>query len=247
MNIKPILFNTETVRAILDGRKTVTRRVVKRKGYDKEIHNSQNNYACHDLENLYQIGIRNTNREYPQNSVGVFSPYQTGDVLYVRETWNICNMNAEYNSITFIYRAGKYESETVNTVNVTSELFDKYDRSMAENNPEWRPSATMPKSAARIFLKVTDVRVERLRDITEEQTLKEGFIGIPCTHENAGEHGCTDCMNTGWLEPPQLEFMYTWDSTIKKADLNKYGWLANPYVFVIEFERCEKPERWCRK
>ena len=105
----------------------------------------------------------------------------------------------------------------------------------------------MPKEAARIFLKVTDVRVERLQDITEEQALKEGFIGIPCTHENVGEHGCTDCMNTGWLEPPQLEFMYTWDSTIKKADLNKYGWLANPYVFVIEFERCEKPERWCRK
>ena len=241
MSMKPILFNTETVQAILNGRKTVTRRICKDANdytvpMGDFIDNDKRTYA---VQSFYD-----KKHEDPCSLAEVNMPICIGDILWVRETWNICNMNAEYNSITFIYRAGKYESETVNTVNVTSELFDKYDRSMAENNPEWRPSATMPKSAARIFLKVTDVRVERLRDITEEQTLKEGFIGIPCTHENAGEHGCTDCMNTGWLEPPQLEFMYTWDSTIKKADLNKYGWLANPYVFVIEFERCERPEEW---
>ena len=63
-----------------------------------------------------------------------------------------------------------------------------------------------------------------------------------CNHAALGVYGCTDCMNTGWIEPPQVEFMQIWDATVKKSDINRYGWDANPYVWVIEFERCEKPE-----
>ena len=233
--MKPILFNTEMVRAILDGRKTVTRRVVKLPKNIKEqpdgMYTINTEGDCYEdcyLDGLYADGY-------------LLPKYKVGDILYVRETWNICNMhidadeNAEYNSITFIYKTGKDESETANTVNVTTELYDKYDRSMAENNPEWRSSATMPKSAARIFLKVTDIRVERLQDITEEQAIKEGF---------------TD--NRGFIHSPQDEydnihsakqgFYSLWDSTVKD---DSQKWESNLWVWVIEFKRCEKPEGWC--
>ena len=93
----------------------------------------------------------------------------------------------------------------------------------------------MPKEAARIWLKVTDVRVERLQDITEDGAEAEGAMD-----------------NRGFIHSPENEYdrIYTarehfigiWDRTIKKSDLDRYGWDANPYVWVIEFERCEKPQ-----
>ena len=100
----------------------------------------------------------------------------------------------------------------------------------------------MPKEAARIWLKVKDVRAERIKDMTDKDALNEGAQGVKCDHAGLGAYGCTDCMNTGWLEPPILEFIGIWDSTIKKSDIDRYGWDANPWVWVIEFERCEKPE-----
>lgn len=84
----------------------------------------------------------------------------------------------------------------------------------------WKPSIRMPKEAARIFLKVTDIRPERLQAIDDNGVVAEGLqIGDP--------------------------FDDLWNSTIKKADQDRYGWDANPWVWVIEFERCEKPEEWC--
>ena len=100
----------------------------------------------------------------------------------------------------------------------------------------------MPKEAARIWLYVTDVRVERLQDITEDGALREGAQGMRCDHAALGVYGCTDCMNTGWIEPPQVEFMQIWDAAVKKSDIDRYGWDVNPWVWVIEFERCEIPE-----
>ena len=97
----------------------------------------------------------------------------------------------------------------------------------------WRPSIHMPKEAARIWLKVTDVRVERLQEITEEQAKAEG-----ANWKNG--------KNVGWEEKIKRtaidRFAKIWDLTIKKSDLPLYGWDANPWVWVITFERCEKPE-----
>ena len=92
----------------------------------------------------------------------------------------------------------------------------------------WHPSIHMPKEAARIWLKVTDVRVERLQEITSEQICREG-VEVEYPHVLNGEE-------------KRYAFSRLWDSTIKKSDLDRYGWNASPWVWVIEFERCEKPE-----
>lgn len=208
-NAKPILFNTEMVQAILEGRKTVTRRVIKPQpiaGIRKSV------FVPSGIEDGHGREIKLL--------------YKVGDILWVRETWNICNMNYEDNAITFIYKADKSEEESTIRTIVTDKSFEKYERSMAENNPEWRPSIHMSKVAARIFLKVTDVRVERLQDITETQVRKEGFKDY------------LD-LETDTMYPSGYYFKQTWDSTIKKQDIDKYSWGSNPWVWVIEFERVE--------
>ena len=96
----------------------------------------------------------------------------------------------------------------------------------------YRPSIRMPKEAARIWLKVTNVRVERLQQITEVGIRKEGIEVDP-----------KECVGKfDFISELFFLFQRLWDSTIKKSDLDRYGWDANPWVWVIEFERCEKPE-----
>lgn len=220
MAIKPILFNADMVRSILDGRKTCTRRVAK----NVPDH-------THRIEPVYENGRFQFDCFYSSYVAALdadadfcmpcFPPYQQGDILYVRETWSHPIVPSDKNR--YVYRADEVaEDGFKNEAHI------------------WHPSIHMPKEAARIWLKVTDVRVERLQKITEEGVIKEGAQGVRCDHVAIGEHGCTDCLNTGWVEPPIVDFMLTWDSTIKKSDLDRYGWDANPWVWVVEFERCEK-------
>ncbi len=219
MRVLPILFNGDMVRAILDGRKTCIRRVIKPQWEEcphcKYVHNE---YIYDKMaENVYCARCG-----YPLEPERR-SPYQLEDILYVRETWgHPISLNSDKQ---YVFRA------------------DKIAESGFKNDSHiWRPSIHMPKEAARIWLKVTDVRVERLQSITEEGAIREGAEGEECHHTNVGAFGCTDCMNTGWIEPPQVEFMQIWDSTIKKSDLDRYGWDANPYVFVIQFVKIDRPE-----
>ncbi|PKN96969.1 MAG: hypothetical protein CVU42_17735 [Chloroflexi bacterium HGW-Chloroflexi-4] len=201
---KPILFNTAMVQAILDGRKTVTRRAIKPQ--PTTVHGGKK--GCVPLAFYFDC-----NR-------WVKPPYQVGDVLWVRETWWDQTDRDEYGCDTVVGYTYKADF---------SEEFVKEHR--------WRPSIHMPKEAARIFLKVTDVRVERLQDITNDQADKEGFKSVPCA--NCHGLGCSDCAGSGMQEPGLVDFMYMWDSTIKKKDLDQFGWDANPFAWVIEFERCE--------
>nr|DAF81544.1 MAG TPA: hypothetical protein [Caudoviricetes sp.] len=211
MSIKPILFNTEMVRAILDGRKSCTRRIVK--GFIPN--NAVWGYTAFTPKGC--ISCRGTFADgYGEKFFKL--PYQPGDILYVRESYSEL-------SFGYVYKA---DGENIDHLG---------------NAIKWHPSIHMPKEAARIWLKVTDVRVERLKDMTDNDALKEGAEGVRCNHAGLGPHGCTDCMNTGWLEPPIVEFMQIWNSTIKKSDLDRYGWDANPYVYVIEFERCENQNK----
>lgn len=195
MSIKPILFNTEMARAILEGRKTVTRRAVKpQPPATSHVSQVKNDYGWSFWED-------NPEKHYMK------PPYKTGDVLWVRETWSPVNVRPR----RYIYKAD-------------------VDRSIGEGVGLplcWHPSIRMPKEAARIFLRVTDVRVERLQAMS---------------HEDAEQEGCW--CDEGGLEMPLDKFAEVWDSTIKPADRPTYGWEANPWVWCIEFERCEKPEGW---
>lgn len=196
--MKPILFNTDMVRAILEGRKTVTRRVVK----FKPGQNPQWTGYIPDGPVLY--GSNNI----PASK----SPYHTGDILYVRETWNKVKLASESD---WHY---EYRASCKNPAYFSNGFM-----------AEWRPSIHMPKEAARLFLRVTDVRVERLQAITPEQIDAEG---------------CKEwaySAKTGELLPSGPSFFrIKWDSTIKPSDLPLYGWDANPWVWVIEFERVSK-------
>lgn len=216
---KPILFNTEMVKAILDGRKTVTRRVVKpsNKRYfiDKTLSGKPAEFQMISIDEAKFIRMAK-----PQ--------YKVNDTLYVRETWctdeDMVDVFEENLTHGFYYRANEINQEWVNDKDIV----------------KWKPSIHMPKSAARIFLKVTDVRVERLHDITYEQVIKKGLEGgIKCDCH----FGCEECLYTSWAYPADYEFALLWDSTIKKQDLDKYGWNANPWVWVYEFERVECDER----
>lgn len=207
MAIKPILFNTEMVRAILDGRKTCTRRICRDANEyvvpDMDFYNAEKRtYAVHnfaDQEHTEQLSIAERT-----------CPICPGDILYVRETW--------YKSPSrYMYRADYSHTEQFYTGG-------------KEVSIKWHPSIHMPKEAARIWLRVTDVRVERLQEMTGQDVLKEGL--------NSHVHP-----QASYFDGNQREmFEKLWNSTIKKSDLDRYGWDASPYVWVIEFERCEKPE-----
>lgn len=231
MPIKPILFNTEMVRAILDGRKSCTRRIVK--GFIPN--NAVWGYTAFTPKGC--ISCRGTFADgYGEKFFK--PPYQPGDILYIRETWE----RFECWNCDGDERGNCPKEPKKSVLDKTCGCYMYRATDEISGDAKWHPSIHMPKEAARIWLKVTDVRVERLHDITYNGALREGSEGIRCDHVALGVHGCTDCMNTGWIEPPQVEFMQIWNSTIKKSDLNRYGWDANPWVWVIEFERCDKPE-----
>lgn len=221
MAIKPILFNTEMVRAILDGQKTCTRRVVKTRRKD----------ACGFYVTKRPDGSFTGVYEYDEDErmfENQLIQYKPGDILYVRETWTKeCGK--------YYYRAD-YDSDYLDPCETLSGGYPASCR----NYPgcegctatswriRWHPSIHMPKDAARIWLKVTDVRVERLQDITSEQIYREGTE----VEEPFVLNG----------EEKRYAFSVLWNSTIKKSDRDRYGWQANPYVWKIEFERCKKPK-----
>lgn len=222
MAIKPILFNTEMVRAILDGRKTCTRRICKDANEctvpDMDFYNAdRRTYAVHnfaDKEHTEQLSIAERT-----------CPICPGDILYVRETW------MDYAGLT-MYKADCdiYRLDSLNFAGFG-----------------WKPSIHMPKEAARIWLKVTDVRVERLQEMKPVDVIKEGAYPDCWDCLNTyGESGSQCCYGTeeqcSQCDEVMMEWEKLWNSTIKKSDIDRYGWDANPYVFVIEFERCEKPK-----
>lgn len=232
MAIKPILFNTKMVRAILDGRKDATRRIVKGFIPDDAVWG----YTAFTPKGY--ISCRGTFADgYGEKFFKL--PCEPGDILYVRETWQCWRAHRYEATADIRFRAGgddvRLQFANGNTDSINRLDYDTFLNKWFSDYGEWKPSLFMPKEAARIWLKVTDVRVERLQDVTEDGAKAEGAID-----------------NRGFIHSPENEYdrIYTarehfikiWNSTIKKSDLDRYGWDANPYVFVIEFERCEKPK-----
>lgn len=230
--MKPILFNTEMVKALLDGRKTVTRRVVKPK--------CKHNFVSTGIDGE-PAECRMIDIETQEIVRHVYPPYQPGDILYVRETYGTYST---FNGHSYAYKGDYIDFEN-------SEKAKKLVK-------RWIPSIHMPREAARIFLRVTGVRVERLQEITEEQAVKEGVpadwpmdkVYCPiCKGE--GLIGAVHSVSLGFMEVecPHCEkvtsrFQNLWNSTIKPADLPLYGWDASPWVWVIEFERISKEDAY---
>lgn len=195
--VLPILFNTEMVRAILDGRKSCMRRICKDGNEytvpDMNFYNAdRRTYAVHnfaDKEHTEQLSTAERT-----------CPICTGDILYVRETWKEAPKGYYY--------------------------YEDWQKDDIADVTKWKPSIHMPKEAARIWLKVTGVRMERLQEMWASDVPKEGiYFNKPTTADEM-----------------LMAFAKLWNSTIKKSDLDSYGWNANPWVWVIEFERCEKPK-----
>jgi hypothetical protein len=209
--MKPILFNTEMVRAILDGSKTQTRRILKPqppewigKLYGPEMYTpaieDKDGYIVPG-DDIY--GVYDNSGDY-----GTKCPYKPGDILWVRETW----LKAD---------DGIYYKADIKVLSESEDMRKAYGY-------KWNPSIHMPKGAARIFLRVTGVRVERLGDITIQDMIQEGVkVDDITTAQGIIEYRVIN------------RFEELWNSTIKKKDLYMYGFDASPWVCAIEFERVE--------
>lgn len=225
--LKPILFNTEMVKALLEGRKTMTRRIIKpQPGADADLMYA---YAASRKQDIGKWNDRKTGQTWNP-------PYHADDILYVRETW--CEGKVAFGEepdgrcVPFISQCPGEEDI------IPKELAIR--EGIGTEDVVWRPSIHMPKEAARIHLRVKRVSVERL--------------------QKCGEGWCVDIEREG-VKTPQDPILYVnddtfhaalraemkklWDSTIKPTDLPTYGWDANPWVWVIEFERISKEEAGC--
>lgn len=200
----PILFSTEMVQAILEGRKKMTRRTKGIPDFKAE------DYKCFDLGGGWYFFERN---KYSFDRMEVKAPYSIGDILWVRESF----ASSPFDDNVFVYKADAFKH--INT----------------PNKHKYKPSIHMPKDACRIFLKVTDVRVERLHMITEQDAVYEGIlyygkgVGAKTQFKNYYDTG-------GWFQNPIMSFESLW------AKINgQSSWDANPWVWVISFERCDRP------
>lgn len=214
MAIKPILFNTEMVRAILDGRKDATRRIVKGVIPDDAVWG----YTAFTPKGY--ISCRGTFADgYGEKFFKL--PCESGDILYVRETWKKAPNGYYY--------------------------YEDWQRNDIADVTKWKPSIHMPKEAARIWLKVMNVRVERLQEMKPVDVIKEGaYPDCRDCLNTYGESGSQCCYGTeeqcSQCDEVMMEWEKLWNSTIKKSDLDCHGWDENPWVWEIEFERCEKQE-----
>lgn len=223
--ILPILFNTEMIQAILKDRKTTTRRIVKPQ--PDRIYWYQDGQPAKIRDSEYSVIM-------PDGQYTTIKPkYKPGDILYVRETWAfMCCLDCE--NCIFNPVPGDDEVCTHHKTPTTHEDKDSVSEGCYIYRADyprpgriiWRPSIHMPKAAARIWLRVTGVWVERIQETTNP-------IKYPVGKDNT-------IIREGFKRT--CDFIDCWNSTINRADIDKYGWDANPWVWAIEFERCEKPE-----
>ncbi|WP_445458406.1 hypothetical protein [Flavobacterium sp. HNIBRBA15423] len=213
MKIKPILFSTEMVQAILEGRKTQTRRT---KGLET-ISKNANSYRYDGLDESGDTGteyqhffeIIDHNKKPIEKYCSIKSPYKIGDILWVRE---------------FFVKFEKWKE--------LEQKFSYYYKADFYNHTfKYEPSIHMPKEACRLFLKIKNIRAERLNDISQADAIAEGI---------KKDLGWKNYLFEGAETDPYSSFETLW----KKIN-GKESWNSNPWVWVIDFERCEKPKNFC--
>ncbi len=225
--MKPILFNTPMVQAVDEERKTATRRLVTpqpifREGETGTPVRCDDGHWCFKIDqhtNVYDFDLK--------------PKYEPGDVLYVRETWKIQSGSRFASEARIEFRAGG----PMSSVQFPGRCSDSHERPSYDAfiskwgvNRKWHPSIHMPKEAARIFLRVTAVRVERLQNISADQCAMEGVWPL-----YSGPVGGREAYY-------KTAFAKLWDSTIKEQKRDTCSWEANPWVFVYEFEKISKEE-----
>lgn len=219
MNEKPVLFSAEMVRAILEGRKTQTRRVIRDiDKWDRAYLNDSRRVGkpVGEVEFFY----------YPSCGGGkIEPPYgRSGDSLWVRETWG-----------TEIQYGGVRPSRLPSDI----KIFYRTDGEGQRGLDRWRPSIFMPRWASRITLMVTNVRVERVQDISEDDAIAEGIQRFDYGPDSYKPEYRTICFGTQELALGAMHttakgaFSRLWDSINSKSG---YSWASNPWVWVVEFE-----------
>ncbi len=216
----PILFSTPMVQAILDGRKTQTRRLIK----------PQPNGALHDVNMGYWS-------EFPDNLKHAYikCPYgKPGDVLWVRETYrHYMELESEKRIVEY---AADGAAEQLPLCD--GDGFHIFNKDGSEKMVPWIPSIHMPKSACRIYLQITDIRVERLQDISEEDAKAEGVLYYGDESGDYKDYTYNDVYGDDWgVTTAKKSFGTLWES-INGPE----SWNANPWVWVISFERIDKPK-----
>lgn len=225
MKERPILFNADMVNAILDSRKTQTRRIINPQPEFKEGTGFHWKSAMYGIGSNYAETVRNfTNFSCPIGRVG--------DRLWVRETWSTVNL---YGEIALAYKADSEVTRVVENesfqdedglINYDDPRLEKYsfavwaDDLLDGEDGSWKPSIHMPRWASRILLEITDVRVERLNDISKEDAKAEGFDYS--THPSA--------IKMGYAIGAKTNFRHAWQK-IYGAE----SWDKNPWVWVVEF------------
>ena len=213
---RPMLFSTLMVESILSENKTMTRRIVK----PQPMMDGSGMWHWKDCQWM------DGGMGFPQSGVKDYAPWHPGDVLWVRETWNDVS---ECGLGHFVYRAD-YRSNFVYACDIASGAYPSSCRGKDCDFCEpfaltWRPSILMPKKACRLFLCVSSVRMERLQRISNKDALAEGV----------------EVKDWPFDDTPREMFEYLWDSLNAKRSGGAYSWAMNPWVWVISFERCEKP------
>lgn len=219
--MKPILFSTEMVQAILEGRKTVTRQVINPQPERAHmvLDCNENERAFEFMCGSYKNGII---RDWSEM---VKAPYWPGDVLWVREQFYV-----DY--LSNIPGTGRVRYEDGTYMDITFDVARYGLMRRIQLRPGLVPATSMPREAARIFIRVADIHPERLNTMILEDVEKEG---LELLDDNILNLSCmSDELWNRWIN--------TWNSTIKPADLSTYGWDANPWVWVIQFERISEGE-----
>ncbi|WP_319760317.1 hypothetical protein [Maridesulfovibrio sp.] len=216
--IRPILMNTEMARATLDNRKTQTRRLIPWKYVSlADTDRNDPSYFCvEDDAGNWWSGVE-------------IAPYQVGDILYVRETWREWHSSDSECGCGGDYCTCSVKPSTPACYKADGHVIEDEDREMY--GIKWTPSIHMPKWACRLFLRVTDVRMERLQQISANDARAEGCPDIPVPGANQAD---VDFMAIEW-------FADIWDTTTTKSGTR---WEDNPWVWVYGYEICAKPEGW---
>ena len=235
---RPILFSTPMVQAILGGRKTLTRRIIK--------------------DSLDDRGLRYCNPKTgweDWHGTPVKCPYGTvGDELWIRETWRIVAWSWSEGYFTIQYKDGtkrriedniddlhaeKWINQCTDDAIAAGRTFNDATKMIIDCEPDdfrWRPSIFMPKEACRLFLRITDIRVERLQDISEKDAVSEGVYQFPSgiykfymkEKLNNIRPGCANA---------RASFYSLWQSINGPK-----SWNANPFVWVVSFTKINNPE-----